>query len=480
MSQTIAAAELGNEGVSFPDDAVRQYAPEKYEQWRAKFDIASQVGQQLRTARYATPDEFRAIASDLGSGQGWRSEQLRAKMKETGAIDPDGEYSQIKARALVSLQTIAKERTKAMNEDPVGFVLGSPEVQEKVKAFAAVPQNDEAGRLKAQFAIMDAAWKKEGEMGVPEGDRRVLSKDQAEHYVQQLTDPTRTADVLQAMRKMRDDASAQWGHVFRDMVTLGGLPTGYQSVMDLDDKNARLLARALNEGTAKENKEAFSWDKALGKTSAQAAQNSNRAIIDANIKGDDKVGKFRQSLTDQGVPAASVDSHIHDIETLAYANVYYNRMDPAAAAEAAKKAFLDKYEFLGSARVPADGYYAARSATRAVENAIDEHNLMIPRAYRMNFGPRPGEYASQASAGASWINLPDATGLYALDHTGRIMHWKNGNPVEIKFDNPDAWKGAAGIKVANPFASGGSGEASEQKENLARTGHLLSWPVTPP
>ncbi len=470
-TDAIKAASVGNEGVAFPEDAVRRFLPDKYEQLRSNFDISQHVGSQLRAARYASGDELQDIARDLGSGQGWRSDQLRDKIKMSGAIDPDGEYNRWKAHAISALREIAGQRQKGLESDPAGYVSGSPEVQAKIKALDAVPEKDEAGRLKASQAIRDAAWKKQGEMGVPESQRRILTAGEAQGRVSALMDPTKTPDALKSIQQLRASYGPQWQYAFRDMVQLGGLPTGFQSITSLDEANADLLSRALRENIGKEGKEASSWAKLLGQTADQASRHSNKAVIDAAIDADGKVKQYQKSLIAQGVPAESVDSHIKDIKTLAYAHAYYQGADTATAPQTAIKAFLDKIEFFSRARVPGEDGAAVKSATTEIASAMSAHNLTIPRAYALF--PSVGnasDYASHSSAALSWVNSEDGTGVYALDHNNRIMRWKDGNRVEVKFADPNGWRASAGVPVSEDKrwqqATAPNPEAEKFKEDL--------------
>jgi hypothetical protein len=458
----IKAASVGNEGVKFPDDAVRQFVPEKYEQYRSNFDIASHVGSQLRAARYASSDELQGIAGDIGSGQGWRSDQLREKIKMSGAIDPDGDYNRWKAHAIGALREIAGQRQKGLQSDPAGYVSGSPEVQDKIRALDAVPEKDEAGRLKAYQAIRDAAWKKQGEMGVPENERRILTAAEAQQRVSMLMDPNKTPHALQGMKQLQQAYGPQWNRALQDMVQIGGLPTGYQSVLNLHPQDADLMARALREGAVSgDKKEKFSWDKALGQTAGQAAQHSNRAIIDATIGADrDKTGKYRQSLVDQGLAAPDVESNINDIRTLAYAHSYYLGQDAASAAQAAIKGFLDDTNFYSKARVPAQQFYEIRDAARNVSKAITGDSVTVPSSYGRPGFADASEYAAHASSNLAWKNTPEGNGIVAYDQQDRPMKWKDGSPIVIRFGNVGKLQDRQEVPparteaVPNPFAGG--------------------------
>jgi spore germination cell wall hydrolase CwlJ-like protein len=480
----------GNESLDFPDDSVRRAYPEKYEQWREEYDQAKTLGPQLKTAPWASPEELRDMVNDLGSGQGWRSELLKSHLRGIGSPDPDGDYSRMKATALNHLGQIVQARDAGMRADPAGWVSGSPEVQEKIKASLALPKEDEAGRQKAALAIVDAAWKKQGDMGVPEADRRVLTAKDAQDKVAALMDPAKSPHLLEALQKLQQTSGPQWQRVYKDMVQLGGLPATYQSVLQLDTQNADLLARALREGVGNEKQKAFSWDEALGKTANQAAQHSNKAMIDANIDGDTgKVKQYRESLIHQGVPASddkahpgqSVNSQLNAIKTLAYAYAYYRPgTDPAAAAEAAKKAFLDKIEFVSGARVPASDYYPVRDATKEIANAMSADNLRLPRSLvRLRFAGSASDYAAHASAAVSWANSADGTGIFALDHNNRIMRWQNGKQIAVKFSDPNGWKASAGVPAEGEEwkkTTAPNPEAEKFKEDLKAAMHGTGWP----
>src|SRR5262249_41803234 len=158
-------------------------------------------------------------------------------LKNMGSADPDGDYSKLKVTAAKYLDEIVKARVKGMQDDPAAFVAGAPEVQEKAKALAALPQNDQNGRLQAQLALMDRCWKKQGDMGLPEDARHVLTREGAERVVSALQDPSMTPHALKGMQDLQRAFGPQWDRAFRDLSTIGGLPSGYQSVMQLDAQN---------------------------------------------------------------------------------------------------------------------------------------------------------------------------------------------------------------------------------------------------
>lgn len=80
-------------------------------------------------------------------------------------------------------------------------------------------------------------------------------------------------------------------------------------------------------------------------------------------------------------------------------------------------------------------------------NTIAKDNVIVPEIYSKPYAADEATYAAHASANMTWKNAPQDDGIRAYDQSDRLMRWKNGKPIEIKFSNSGAWKTAAGLEA---------------------------------
>jgi hypothetical protein len=259
--------------------------------------------------------------------------------------------------------------------DPAGYVVQHNADLQAAQKLAADNQNMDhlawnasTGQQMPAETFADKLLAEEARLGVPSEGQHVLSRADAPNMVRQiLADPEKAPDV---MRSIAQHWGTAWDHVFRDLVTEGKLPVGFQSVGILDDqRDAALLARGLSE----QSRSGKEWTDILGSKPVND--------IKTAVRGDPSVMALVDSLQKSGATVGNIDSIVGSIDTLAYAKAFYDR-DPSAAQDAIKS-FVSKYEFMpnGGARVPAKNFDAVSANAAQTLTGLSTGSIGIPNVY---------------------------------------------------------------------------------------------------
>lgn len=435
LPDIVAAAEAGNQSVAFPETQVATLlTPQEADHWRQEFAVAQHVGEVMRGAEWASPDEIAGMEADLAAGQGVLSDMLHLHTKGAttgpgvaGTVDQeadDASFFRLRAGAAARLQAEIDRRTNALvgaNADPAAYAASNPKIK---AALAAVdPKNPHTFELYA-----DAQLGLQSYLGVPDSQQHVITRGAAIQIADQVTKATDAQATLTALQKQ---FGASWQHVFNDMVTLGRLPPAYQSVAALDDpRDAALLARGLNEVKSKpDGTPGRTWDDILG----NAGNTSVALTIRQSIRTDPTVTKFEQSLAASGASASQIDAIVGSVETLAYAKRFYD--GDASAAQHAITSFTGRYEFLpnGGARIPTAAVQATTATARNAVEAITSGTISVPAVFGQAGGPTADDYVNVLKAAPTWITSPKEDALWLMDGQGRIVRDKSGNPFAVPF-----------------------------------------------
>jgi hypothetical protein len=309
------------------------------------------------------------------------------------------------------------KKYNALREDPASYVLGnSPETRQAMES-AQTPE-----QMKAALAAQDGLYDR---LEVPPDRRAVLTKAQAERSVAQLLDkPENAPAVLDGQQKLFGD---RWPRVFQDLTALGKLPPAMQAVGNLMDgkeptRDAVILARWI----------AQTKDRQV----ADLIGSTAKSDIDKNIIANEDVQRFNRSMSLQGLANTQIAGINDGIVDLAYAKRFQDQ--DASAAEHAVAAFLDKYQFLGAARIPRQNYDAVNRAAAATLNTLKAEQIQIPREYGGDEGKSgplgpPERFLELVQDSSLWINNPRADGLRLMDIDGKLVRTKDGKPLEIPF-----------------------------------------------
>jgi Phage tail lysozyme len=425
----VAKGANGSENLKLPDDLDDILPAVKARQYHDEFAIAQISGEAMRSAQWASPAELSNIIRDVDGGQGVYSQRMKvhADAASTGAgvagADPNavtGMYAKQREAASRRLDALVKERNSALvgkNADPAQYVMSHPFVQTAAAQIDPKKPETFADYAQKSLAVQDY-------LGVPKEDQHILTRGQAVQLASQVMQPG--MDAKQAMTKLQQSYGGAWNSVFKDLVSLGNLPAGYQAIATLDNsRDASLLAKWLNEAPKDKDIDAIL-------PRQPGAQSPSVAIKNA-IQSDPAVTSLVTSLNKQGASVDQVKGVVHSIEQLAYAKSYYDR-DPVAA-QSAVKSFTDKYEFLpnGGARVPVEIKDKVAEDSRSLLNSLSEQTVAAPAIFGKPGRPAVHEYFDMLKANPTWINSPDASGLWLMDNAGKIVRDHDGKPLSVPF-----------------------------------------------
>lgn len=394
-----------------------------------------------------------------------------------------GRLAEQEAQQRAAWGNAVDKKNRMLREDPAAYVLGnSPETRQAMET-AKTPE-----QMKAALAAQDGLYDR---LKVPSDERAVLTKAQAERSVAVLLDNPANAPVTLAAQE--DLFGDRWPRVFNDLTALGKLPPAMQAVSHLmsggrPTRDATILARWIAETKGR------NADDLIGSTA--------KSDIDKNVIGNEDVQRLSRSLSLQGLPNRQIAGIIDGISMLGYAKKFTDKDDQAG--QHAADAFLDKFQFLGAARIPRENYDAVSRAADAMLNTLNPDRIQIPREYGGNPIPStpvvadpktvmPGvlhlneAIAPKVPAGAprplapgEWIDnppkAPNEEGGWSSEITNTVqagqeprlnngratilpgMWIVNGKPVHVDEDTAVEYALRSGLK----FKSYGSNELAEK------------------
>lgn len=311
-------------------------------------------------------------------------------------------------------------RQKMLGADPALYVLGG---DKNIQALWGAADKDPSAFPAYAQAVLGA----QVAMGVPAEAQHVLPVAVAKQYAVDLqSDPEHAQDKLRALNK---SYAGEWGPMWKDIVTIGKLPVGFQAVEDIPDPlQASYLARALAPPKA----EGKSIRDLVPKTML-----SGNAGIDQIVEG--HAQQFIHSLDGAGASDPMKAEMLDAMKRLAYANVVYGGApDAATAAQKSIDAFTGHYTFLpnGGAMIPSASADAV-TANMAVElQSLKDGDVRVPALYGQPGQPRQDEYLGLVKGAPTWKTAPDGGSALLYDPGGRLVRRSDGNPVSVRFDAP--------------------------------------------
>lgn len=498
IPDVIAQAKAGAYDGDIPEDRIRALFPQKQaDKWIDDFQVAKRGGEMLRSAQWASPDDIQAMEQDLFSGTGVHSMQLRIARGKgttgpgtTGAEPESAEdkASDFKERVQLAQQfeQFRKKRDDVLtgpNADPAVYVAPSPQV---APAYAKFREVEQAAQGKppgspeqnaAALAYQDYASKSlamQAALGVPEGKRHLLAKDQATSLVAEITKPN--SDPKSVMQGLDQTYGQSWPTISKDLAKLGGLPAPYQAIRTLDDQNASQLSEFLKSTTQSTEEKGNdpskfkSPEKMMRELSADDKLITN---IRNSVRSSTSVVKMDNSYRQMGRSEDFIDSVHQAVDYLAYAKQFgIGGAKSTNAANDAVSAFIDKFDFMddpGQAMVPKDKIATVKESARNVVDALEEADVQTPASIAnsgkavpfSDIGERgrvgglsPSHYFEAVKAAPTWKNLPDGSGLVLTDASvtgqmGRYVRDKDGNAIVVKFDAPLVPRSSKNIEEDN-------------------------------
>jgi len=461
ITETSRALNQGAQ-VSIPEAEIRRLMPpEQADRTLDALYTAQIAGQVFSSVQLATPQELQALRQDLIEGSGPVTEMLRlrrgTRMDAAGVLEAD-RAGDVAARAEMRdvLDRRIEERNRQLFADPAQYALADPGVREKA-AEAASDNQALGGYVTATLAA-------QARLGVPEPERRILSKAQSQAIASDIMrsdpaqgDPQNPDGPAIRIRSLAQTYGEAWPRVFQDLVRDGNLPTEYQMLAVIPSSVgqadfARMLAAqkaAGGSGPFREGvRRAFPTEESrLSKEIGTYIQPFVATALASGQSGGDKL-------------AAMVGGAI---ENLAAYYVFRGADATTAMQRATDRLVNDKYDILGTMRVPketSDGRplglppvqraqaYVMRNLTP--EKLADiEGNPMVPPDERRRI-------AFRAAQRGFWVPNERDTGLVLmmeLENGGRLpVREQGGARIELFYDNlpGPALTGAGTLQRDNP------------------------------
>jgi hypothetical protein len=452
--------------VSIPEAEIRRLMlPEQADRTLDTLYTAQIAGQVFSSVQLATPQELQALRQDLIEGSGPVTDMLRlrrgTRIDAAGVLEAD-RPGDIAARGELRdvLDRRIEERNRQLLADPAQYVLADPGVRQAASEAASEAANDS----QSLGAYMTATLAAQARLGVPEPERRILSKAQSQAIASDIMrsdpaqgDPQNPDGPAIRIRSLAQNYGEAWPRVFQDLVRDGNLPTEYQMLAVIPSSVgqadfARMLAAQKQAGGAGQFREAVrrAFPTEEGRLSKEVGTYIQPFVATALASGQSGGDKL----------AAMVGGAI---ENLAAYYVFRGADASTAMQRATDRIVNDKYEILGSMRVPKEtsdgrplGLAAVQRAQAYVmrnltpEKLADiEGNPMVPPDERRRI-------AFRAAQRGFWVPNERDTGLVLmmeLENGGRLpVREQGGNRVELFFDNlpQPTLTGASTLQRDNP------------------------------
>lgn len=354
-----------------------------------------------------------------------------AKLRAEVAPDPGNpDTFARRARISTALDSALTARAKAVSTDPAGYLLAptpnSPHGDLQALYTAAV-QNPTAPASRIPMtaagqtvfgAYADHMQSVQATMGVPEAAQHILPVMVAQSMATSIsTDPAQAAQKIQQLQGQFGDT---WPKVWHDLTTLGKLPSEYQLIGAMDNRqDAELLARAMTEGKG-------------GKNVDDLLPPQTSAAIKRDVLANPQLQQYLFSLDASGASDAQKIGIRDAVVKLAYAKAFYGQ--DTAAAPNAIKSVIGNYEFLGGARIPTASSGAIKTNAAATVRGLDADKIAVPDTYGKPGMPAVRDYLDALKATPNWITSPKGDALWLKDSGNRIVIDKKGKPIAVPFN----------------------------------------------
>jgi hypothetical protein len=447
VQDTAAALQQGAQ-VSIPEADIRRlHPPEQADRILDGLYTAQVAGQVFASVQLATPQELETLRSDLRDGSGPITELLRlrrgTRVGEGGVAEED-RAGDVAARGELRnvLDRRIEERNRQLTADPAQYVLAAPGVREAAQRAAANTNDQQAMR-----DYQTATLAEQARLGVPESERRVLAKAQAQAIAADLlrSDPAQgSADNpdgpalrLQSLARSYGEA---WPRVFQDIVRDGRLPPEFEVLAVIPSAigqadYARMMAAQRQAGGASQFREAVRRAAPVEEARLSREANTYIAPFTRTALAGGQTGGERVA----GMVGGAV-------ENLAAYYVFRGMSASDALQRATDRVVNDKYEILGTMRVPRTtsngsplGLAPVQAAQAEVMRALTPTGLadiggnpQVPPDERRNI-------AFRAAQRGFWVTNERDNGvvlMMELENGGRLpVRRMGGERVELFFDN---------------------------------------------
>jgi len=448
------------------DQMVREAFPAD-KQWRAEHILESakykiEEANKLYSLRFAPKADVDAhfVETQSGSGVGSFLENHRRKEGTTGAFamgaDPDAPIADMGHRFDLHEQAKAlnnswyTERKKILDENAAQWVSKEPNVVAKANALKEAEESRDPERKRNAFnEYASASIAVQRQMGVPEEKIHALTAQTAQSWTDHIMKSDDPKGEMMAMEHIY--GQHQWNQISHDMVTVGGMPAKLEGIQYLDNYNAQVLSNMVKNENYKESgkdgkKEHRMYEDMIVPTSD--GHPGKRAIDDA-ISKDPTMENFKESLVRRGM--LSQVNEIQDaVRSLAYGRAAgaggRGREDHGTAAKEAVKAFVAEHEFTSdNAMIPKANAEEIKNNMKFVRESLTNQITDIPGWLAKSPGwtvegkskglPDQREYLERSKNLGSWANTFNGDGVEYRDEYGKTMHYADGKPVRIMFND---------------------------------------------
>jgi hypothetical protein len=415
----------------------------------AKVQIAN--ADVMNSMKFAPQEDIDHAFAASQSGLGTTSmvEKHRKLQGETGAFALGAQPNPVEDevhRADLTQKTAATWKTWHANRNEIltnnaaqwGESEKAPTIVAARAAMQAAKTPEDQQRAYQGYAAAQISLQRQ--MGVHENNIHIMTAKSAmetANFVMGHKDPKAAFLALEAKY------GQTWPNIFHDMVSVGNLPVKYEMVQHLDDYNARVLANQVKAETIqpgeKDKRNPHAKDETLPAT---AEGKSGKKAIDTVINQDPDMAKFMNSLARRGINMDTQGLEIvESVRSLAYGRVMGSGGRPpedhGTAAKESVKAFIAKYEFTNdNAMIPKNGAEDIKNAMEFTQQSI--LNVRLPTftdKSHLTGDPTAKDYLERAKYLGSWVNTPNGDGVEYRDHNGFTMHYSDGKPVNIMFND---------------------------------------------
>ena len=171
----------------------------------------------------------------------------------------------------------------------------------------------------------------------------------------------------------------------------------------------------------------------MGGAKGEAAKVRDAVRFDPDVKN------YVQSIQKSGASAEQVQGIVNSVETLALAKRSAGEAgDSASAASAAVKSFFGRFDYMpnGGARVPSKSFDAVTANARATLDGLALDHVAVPERFGQPGQPERQEYLDIVKAAPTWITSPKSDALWLMDHGGRAVRGRDGQPIAVPFSLP--------------------------------------------
>lgn len=450
----VEAALADGRPVAVPEDRIRALFPKaQADEIVARLTDVREQGEATQAVRFASPGDYANLLgqyADVGAGPG---EQVEGET-------PPGYARRSKARS--NLVTAWQRTRDALKADPAVYVSQSP-------ALAAMATPEALAEEGGLARYVNASLAEQARLGVPEAERRAMSKERAATVVQSLVtlDP-KEMSVVPALAALEQQYGAAWPSVWGDLVR-NGLSDAYVvlgSMTHPDQVGVRGDAQRMMSMVAEKGGEAALRD-ALVRTSAAGSGNPAKLIDDA-LPG--ALAPFLETVRLSG--GQELFNKVEGfVRNLAYFYAFQGA-DPNRAVQHAVNGVLNaRYDFLSTMRVPKGAGPLASEVARNVQADLVAEAVKGVTAGDPLEAEKNARLLDVAQSGF-WVTNANDDGIvlygnYKNMNAGGIpirqpIKKPDGTNIKIKFEDMQAMRDVQRLRPRDPGVMPGLTQALER------------------